>query len=388
MNGAHILIEGGGGGGGAGGGGAMADSGLSKEAAAFAGGLPAKDYITGRMPTAFQERWAAGERTPQSAITNDIQRADLAKYLEGKQVSVRVPAAAISKIMVKGKIDNAFESQTTNAGGGFRGAQLTYYMQKRQEGELRSFGIAKNAAPDARPVYGSMSHGSNPDMYGPGGVTDHATIMHAAFNDYNYGGKSHVTDFGKVSADPRGYVMIPGMGEPIDRAKAARILKSPYYTLGDVHFIADAHGKINDNVLAAEANLKHAVRNYGDTQIVLKPSILKMTSVTNGDSLDSTLVGIPHKLAISADPRTPIEAAGNGDVKEYSATHYVEGQVFGGVNTSDIQAVHFMGKAPSGVAKTALSKAGISYSVQKPLAYSDLTPATKEEIAAWLGEAK
>jgi hypothetical protein len=114
---------------------------------------------------------------------------------------------------------------------------------------------------------------------------------------------------------------------------------------------------------------KRAVDEYGDIQLVLKPSVRDRTTVTVGDSLVSPTENAVTAVAAPIDHPDWRAALPNG-VKNlgdsrFESKNYVEAQIHNGVTVDDIQEVVFARQPETGTV-AALKAAGLSWRVLEP----------------------
>jgi hypothetical protein len=375
------------------------------------GGLTAADYPSGFQPTGERlgNNWAAED--PESSFERQGKaREALATWMAQTDPAIRMKAAAFKKVLDDGEIRNGFET-----GGGTSMSAKPWYHDVRLQGEESSLGIPKTAAATERPVYGFLApkgagdflHADNPD-----------DVQSAL--DYLPTNKG---DLDAIRADPDGWLieitpssMNAGEGDYIDvvsreylrtryaDAQARDALRKPwdtdryatrmpklrYYSLGD------GHGNLNADTVVSYANREFRACQYGDVEVVMKDSTLDMATVTGGDSLDDRLLGVPAKLAATADPRVPIGKAVPRppyclDYSDGRQCKYVEVQFADRPQLSDIQKVYFSGAKPTKAITDKLDAAGIEWkwdpapnlSVQKvPFDSIINTPKEPERIQA------
>jgi len=85
---------------------------------------------------------------------------NMEKFLSESEVSVRTPTEVVEFILKSGRLKNQHETTTSRG---------TYDPTYRQEAESKAFNIEVREEPGSYPIYGYMSHPSNPEtarMYG------------------------------------------------------------------------------------------------------------------------------------------------------------------------------------------------------------------------------
>ena len=102
---------------------------------------------------------------------------------------------------------------------------------------------------------------------------------------------------------------------------------------------------------------------YGNVIVELKSDILDRATVTWGDSLTNSWVGVPAQAALAGDPRLPVDAFINPASTQTQPDPYMEIQPLR-TTTSDIARVRFTTDQPSPELSASLEKAGISWYYQ------------------------
>lgn len=128
-----------------------------------------------------------------------------------------------------------------------------------------------------------------------------------------------------------------------------------------------------------QKGLKDDPMMYGSAKIVLNPDVKERTTVTIGDSLETSAAGWEAKFAVTTAPllasdpnpkdifypavsemAIPKLLSSHETLSETSLGGYVEAQIHGGLKTSDIARVDFY-STPTPMLKMVLSDMGIPY---------------------------
>ena len=151
--------------------------------------------------------------------------------------------------------------------------------------------------------------------------------------------------------------------------------------------ITTKDGKLNTDLVAQIFNSNpdnpyNMITQYGDVAIQYKSSILKDSTVTGSDSLDTSMlrsgIPLPAKLAVDGDKRCPMNGWGTiKDGKAYIGEGwYNELQIWKPPTVKDIAKVIFTGEVPPKNVTDQLAAAKIPYEVkhQEPMSNYEMKP--------------
>ena len=283
--------------------------------------------------------------------------AELQTMMKGAQGVIRMTPGQLVKAVKANEVQNFFQSGGSNANMVELGAN-DYYTGRRIDMEHEQLGMAKDASPSARPVYGyltgpNMKPADNrPESFSPhGDQTAALSFLGQWVPDYS---KDTFTP-ADVIANPTNFSVVTKswvddhpesetfvartsdvearLGQMYNRqyADGATMGADKEWRHAVVYPCANPDGSLNTDVIAGAATADLNMSAYGTARVVMKDSVLSGSTITLGDSLDNWVPpAIPTDMAVSGDPRTPLgpQTFRNGDGIAANVSGYVELQMY------------------------------------------------------------